>query len=170
MAWNILAYDPGVSTGWVVGCVVDDDLSIVGYGQFVSKSHVDTATQLMMLADDYDAQVIVAEKFDLRPHNQFAADLTPVKVNATMDYLLSLENTPGYTGGAYKVFYQTPAQAKRLITDSALKRLDFWPTGKDVGQPDANDVRDAARHLFRYGITQQGLKGLAARIAPPDGE
>lgn len=152
---KILAYDPGVSTGWVIAETSGTDLEVLDFGQFVFANHVDTVRALATLVqmngytDEYE---IVAERFDLRPGNKFMADLTPVKVNAAMNLLFD------------GIIYQTPAQAKALVTDRALKNLGFWPTGKTVGQPDANDVRDAARHLFYYATAKLRLTGTARRM------
>ena len=90
--------------------------------------------------------MIVAEQFDLRPSNKFTADLTPVKVNAVLDWLVD------------DVHYQTPAQAKGLVKDATLKNLGWWLTGKDVGYKDANDVRDAFRHLVYYLVHEMRHK------------
>ena len=62
-----------------------------------------------------------------------------MKVNAILDYK--------YLG---RITYQTPAQAKGLVKDEALKNLGWWLTGKDVEYKDANAVRDAFRHLVYY--------------------
>lgn len=151
---KIFAYDPGVSTGWVFGVTGADDIEIFEYGQFSRSNHVDTARELMRTIEYYRPDRIVGERFDLRPHNQFLADLTPVKVNAAMDYATDCA-----------VHYQTPTQAKTLVRDATLKALGFWPTGKSVDQPDADDVRDAARHLYHYCAMTLRLKGLLERMS-----
>lgn len=156
---RVMAVDPGVSTGVVVARVRSDGTVLVGgFDQF--KTDVNSAVQHILTELFWsDVDVLVLEKFDLRPGNTFKADLTPVKVNAILDYVSATH--PDVT---WEVVYQTPTQAKTLIPDEALKRLDFWPTGKDVNQPDADDVRDAARHLYRYLIMEHGLKHLAKQI------
>ena len=152
---TIFAYAPGVSTGWVLGVVDGDDVEIVEYDQFTAPSHTDTAFTLKGAIWCYKPDVVVGERFDLRPHNQFLADLTPVKVNAIMDYIY--DKRP--------IVYQTPTQAKTLVRDATLKALGFWPTGKSVDQPDADDVRDAARHLYHYCAMTLGLRGLLERMS-----
>lgn len=158
-SYTILAYDPGVSTGWVVGEVKDQDVDIIDYGQFVEPSHIDTARFLMGKVQEHWCRQVVGEQFDLRPGNTFTANLSPVKVNALMDYLVQ-ERDP-----QSRIFYQTPAVSKTLITDVRLKRLGFWPTGKHVGYKDANDVRDAARHLYRHCVQTLRLTGTCRRMA-----
>ena len=78
-----------------------------------------------------------------------------MKVNAIMDYIY--DRRP--------IVYQTPTQAKTLVRDATLKALGFWPTGKSVDQPDADDVRDAARHLYHYCAMTLRLKGLLERMS-----
>lgn len=151
---TVFAYDPGVSTGWVLGAVNGDDVEIVDYDQFSKSGHVATARELMRAIEHYKPDWIVGERFDLRPHNRFLADLTPVKVNAIMDYATN-----------DGVRYQTPTQAKTLVRDATLKALGFWPTGRSVTQPDADDVRDAARHLYHYCAMVLGLRGLLERMS-----
>lgn len=157
---RILAIDPGHSTGWVIANHDWKDLHIERFGQFKpTKSPTHTAIveeleyiirEIPMLSPVLE---IVVEQFDLRPGNKFLPDLTPVKVNAILDWKWDNLN------------YQTPAMAKTLVTDTMLKKLGYWPTGKDVGQPDANDVRDAFRHLVYYGARTLRLPGLLTRMA-----
>ena len=156
---RVLAIDPGISTGYVLAEVEDDYVTIIGYGQF-KNSATGTAKWGAYTMSTYAIDVLVLEKFDLRPQNKFLADLTPVKINAILEYVVNTDSDL-----AVDIVYQTPAQAKTLITDAALKKLGFWPTGKDVAQPDADDVRDAARHLYRYLIMERGISSLAAKIA-----
>ena len=134
---TVIAIDPGVNTGIVVARV-EEEVEIVHFDQFIRTTHVETVELIKRVLDAYPGAVIVAEQFDLRPGNKFSADLTPVKVNAILDYLVD------------GIHYQTPAQAKGLVKDATLKNLGWWLTGKDVGYKDANDVRDAFRHLVYY--------------------
>lgn len=133
----IQAIDPGVSTGVVIARV-DTEVEILYFDQFICSTHVETSKVLEDLIKRFDVDVVVSEQFDLRPSNKFTADLTPVKVNAILDWLVD------------DIHYQTPAQAKGLVKDGTLKNLGWWLTGKDVNYKDANDVRDAFRHLVYY--------------------
>ena len=128
---TVIAIDPGVNTGIVVACV-EEEVEILHFDQFICHQ--------------YPGAMIVAEQFDLRPGNKFSADLTPVKVNAILDWLVD------------DIHYQTPAQAKGLVKDATLKNLGWWLTGKDVGYKDANDVRDAFRHLVYYLVHEMRNK------------
>lgn len=142
---TIIAIDPGVNTGIVVARV-EEEVEILHFDQFICSTHVETVELIKQVLDAYPGAVIVAEQFDLRPGNKFSADLTPVKVNAILDYLVD------------DIHYQTPAQAKGLVKDAALKNLGWWLTGKDVGYKDANDVRDAFRHLVYYLVHEMHHK------------
>jgi hypothetical protein len=44
------------------------------------------------------------------------------------------------------VVLQTPADAKRIAPNALLRELGLLVTRDEVGQPDADDVNDAARH------------------------
>jgi hypothetical protein len=142
---TVIAIDPGVNTGIVVAHV-EEEVEILYFEQFICATHVETAQHIKQVLDAYPGAVIVAEQFDLRPGNKFSADLTPVKVNAILDYLVD------------DIHYQTPAQAKGLVKDATLKNLGWWLTGKDVGYKDANDVRDAFRHLVYYLVHEMRNK------------
>lgn len=142
---TVIAIDPGVNTGIVVAHV-EEEVEILYFEQFICATHVETAQHIKQVLDAYPDAVIVAEQFDLRPGNKFSADLTPVKVNAILDYLVD------------DIHYQTPAQAKGLVKDATLKNLGWWLTGKDVGYKDANDVRDAFRHLVYYLVHEMHHK------------
>ena len=145
---TVISIDPGVSTGVVVAQVRDGgEVEILHFDQFICDNHIGTAEILIRLIDQHPGAHIVSEQFDLRPGNKFNADLTPVKVNAILDY-----KYPGCTT------YQTPAQAKGLVKDQALKNLGWWLTGKDVNYKDANDVRDAFRHLVYYLVHEDKNK------------
>lgn len=142
---TVIAIDPGVNTGLVVARV-GEEVEILRFDQFICATHVETAHRIKQVLDTYPGATIVAEQFDLRPGNKFSADLTPVRVNAVLDWLVD------------DIHYQTPAQAKGLVKDATLKNLGWWLTGKDVGYKDANDVRDAFRHLVYYLVHEMRHK------------
>lgn len=161
MSERILAVDAGVSTGWVLGQQpsdpYDEGSEILDFGQFRSEHWEETVTELLTKLTS-EPTTLVIEQFDLRPNNKFRADLTTVKVNSTLSYCATAWNPKA------RIIWQTPGQAKGVITDKALKALGFWPTGKHVGCPDADDVRDAARHFYYYSIKTCHDASLAARM------
>lgn len=149
-----VAIDAGVSTGIVIaGAHTDGSIEILHYDQFVCDNHIDTVTTITSAVEDIAIELglfqchftIIMEQFDLRPQNKFIADLTTVKVNAALEYELTWHWTL-----AEEIIYQTPAQAKGLVKNSALKNLGWYLTGKQVNAKDANDVNDAMRHLVYY--------------------
>ena len=161
MAERILAVDAGVSTGWVLGeqpsNPYDEGSEILDFGQFKHDHWEDTVTELLTKFTS-EPTTLVIEQFDLRPNNKFRADLTTVKVNSALSYCATAWNPKA------RIVWQTPGQAKGVIPDRALKALGFWPTGKTVGCPDADDVRDAARHFYYYVIKTCHDANLAARM------
>lgn len=46
------------------------------------------------------------------------------------------------------VVFQNPADAKSFTTNDFLRKLGLWITPAEVGAPDADDARDAARHAL----------------------
>lgn len=146
----VMAVDAGVSTGVAIGKVHDDDFVLLYFDQFIEDDYIKTAQRLASIAREYKVETVVTERFDLRPGNKFLADLTTVQVNAAFRAL----------GWYDDIVEQTPAQAKGLASDRVLKRLGWWVTGKQVNYKDANDVRDALRHLVYYGVRTLKLKNL----------
>lgn len=143
---RVLAIDAGESTGLAVVKFSVAGPVLLLLLQF--EAGITETTRIIAAAiKNMDVGTVVAEQFDLRPGNQFTADLSTVYRNGALEYMVEHEN-----GG--EVFWQTPGQAKGLVTDKVLKRYgsEFWPTGKTVGHKDANDARDALRHAIRYGV------------------
>lgn len=122
MTFSIVSVDPGVSTGVVVARVHDtSEVEILHFEQFICDSHEDTVFKLLKRIrreENWCSTEIVSEQFDLRPGNKFRADLTPVKVNAVLDYAHG------------DIVYQTPAQAKGLVKDQVLKNLGCGRRGR----------------------------------------
>ena len=92
---TVIAIDPGVNTGIVVGSV-EEEVEILHFEQSICTTHVETVERIKQYLDEYPQATIVVEQFDLRPSNKFTADLTPVKVNAVLDWLID------------DIHYQTP--------------------------------------------------------------
>ena len=157
----VTAIDAGVSTGVFIIEVdtVSGDTKIRGFGQFERYHPVDTVDRLVKTFEKFDPDVVVVERFDLRPRNNFIPDLTTLKVNSMLEYYLSSIDIR-----RRRLVFQTPAQAKTLVTNQALKQLGFFPTGRSIGKPDADDVRDAARHAYRFLIMEEKMESLAAKL------
>lgn len=148
---EVFVLDPGVSSGYLRACVHDDSsVEILELKQWKPSDwrHVVKFVLTELYKASTGAPEFVYERFDLRPGNKFLADLTPVKINSAIEYALLTETALR----GVKAVAQTPAQAKGLASDKVLKALGWWPTGKTVGQPDADDARDALRHLVHYEV------------------
>lgn len=157
MMQRVMAVDPGKSTGIVVGDFHDDrDFSIIHVQQFKHEHWMGNVYDILTTYNEYAPDVIVCEQFDLRPGNNFLADLTPVKINSVLAWEIG------------DIVWQTPAMAKTTMPDHILKLLDFWPTGATVSQSDANDARDAGRHLFLWAVTKRHDEAVIARIIGDD--
>lgn len=145
--YDLIVIDAGVSTGLVHARKhVNGAIEILALHQRKHEDwrrHVD---DIRMFLNNAKMGYIVYESFNLRPHNKFLPDLTTVKVNSSVEYLLF----DRFAYDRFKLVSQTPAQGKGLASDEVLKNLGWWPTGKTVGAPDANDVRDALRHLVFF--------------------
>lgn len=143
---RVLGIDAGESTGLAVVDFTDNGPDLCYLSQFVADN-VNTVLDIHNLIVDYQPATVVAEQFNLRPGNKFLADLSTVYRNGALEYMLAVDF-------AMDPLWQTPAQAKGLVSDTVLKRFgsDFWPTGKTVGYKDANDARDALRHAVFYAV------------------
>lgn len=66
--------------------------------------------------------------------------------------------------------FQSPADAKSFTTNDFLRKLELWVTPAEVGAPDADDVRDAARHALLCLATHraQTYCRLLERTRRPD--
>lgn len=144
---RVLAIDAGLSSGWAV---LDFELNSppVELALYQGKMGlIETVDRICETYKSYEPDVVVTEKFNLRPGNKFLADLTTVSVNGALQYAM-------HDKFGVEMVEQTPAQAKGLVSDKVLKRLGMWPTGSIVGAKDADDVRDALRHAVHFGVVE----------------
>lgn len=141
-----MAIDAGDMTGIAVVDFVDSGPKVLYLAQFPAPV-VNTTYSVKYIYSVNRPDAVIIEQFNLRPGNQFVADLSTVYRNGAIEFMLHdyFEVAP---------VWQTPAQAKGLVSDTVLKRLGeaFWPTGRTVGQKDANDARDALRHAVFYAV------------------
>lgn len=144
---RVLAIDAGLSSGWAVVDFLTDKAPEVQALYQARNPLIPTVEGIVQTYRTYEPDVVVIEKFTLRPGNKFVADLTTVAVNGAIQYAL-------HDAFGVEVVEQTPSQAKGLVSDKVLKRLgaDFWPTGSVVGAGDADDVRDSLRHAVYYAV------------------
>lgn len=133
------AYDPGKITGWARGWFDNDTpLQLTNVGAIEYKDFLDSAFFLTLHADAEYVDHVVAEQFDLRTNNAFAADLTGVRVEGILDV--------AYEG---RVVYRSRTK-KSQVSDELLRKLGWWKTGRDVDWEDGRDANDAIIHLLGY--------------------
>lgn len=132
---NILAFDPGAATGIAEGFFSDTealqlvDCLLVPYPMW---------TDAWLTLSEYKHDHVVSEKFVLSGGNEFVADLTPVKVEGTLDLLYGDE-----------LHYRT-RDLKSQVSDDLLREIGWWKTGEDVEWEDGRDVNDAINHMLGY--------------------
>ena len=145
----IVGIDPGVTTGWVVADYTEGVPHIIEYGQERFDGPTEAARFIISRLLP-DADVVILEQFDLRPHNKFTAELSPVEINAILKYWVE------YLGDSRtQLVFTTPAQHKALVTNEVLKRLGWYIMPRQVQQKDANDVRDAFRLLTHHLVERE---------------
>lgn len=163
---EIIAIDPGGTTGWVrgyfpMGNLVDRKSALwvgveVEYGQVGGDRDEDgQAIELDRLLAGHVGPVVV-ESFSLRQFRRDSDLLAPVRIEAKLDYIIRLINNARQLEtakeiqrkGIYKTS-QTPALAKQTGTDDRLREIGLYVPG----MPHA---RDAMRHLFTYARRTKG--------------
>lgn len=134
--FRIVGFDPGLSTGVAEASFSDDtpftlrDVTAVRYDEFVDYGRD--------IWEGVEFDHVVAERFDLRTNNSFAADLTGVKVEGMLDLIFG-----------DKVVYRSRTD-KNQVPDQLLKDHGLWQTGVDVDWSDGRDVNDAIIHVLGY--------------------
>lgn len=138
---SVIGIDPGGTTGWAVLCCPvnslrggSDPLAEIkhwSYGQLEgAENH--QVDQLIMIIQDWEAAAIVCEGFHLRT---LAAELSPVRITAALDWWLSYAKRP--------MFIQLPSMAKSTATDDRLKSWELYDKGNE-------HARDATRHASTF--------------------
>jgi len=142
----ILAVDPGGTTGWA--CLMN---GAVIYGQDKPLEFCTRAHGLIAAAVEREDHVeVVSESFTIRADTrEKSRQYDALEQIGTLKYL-----THWLAGG--ELILQSPADAKRLITNPKLKALGYWAVGMD-------HARDALRHLA-YRQLRRGLITLPREI------
>lgn len=137
---TVVALDPGGTTGVAV---LDSPVPEI------HRDQVDTSSP-RGLADIWDIlniagpEEIVMERFQFRyGGGRSKVVLTPVEVVGVVKLYCAMKNIA--------LYLQTPAQAKKLITDDKIRKLDLWIPG----HPHA---MDATRHLLYHLIVTRREK------------
>jgi len=155
MSWTqLLAIDPGMSTGVVWGVYSDTEpFKLEGRTQVEGGRD---ATRDFLEGQFSTYTRVVCEKFRALPRVYKAVELEPLPIEGVVTTLFVdvVWQYPGAMtiGGAHG----TPAKNKRAA-DDVLRRMGLWTTGSQIGFKDANDVNSAMKHVVAY------LKGISHR-------
>jgi hypothetical protein len=133
-----IGVDPGASTGVLV---LRGDGLVVHRQQGTPSQVLDDFTVRLPFLCFASSDVIVGcERYVQDQTNHKTAQPAPLQV---IGVVAQLARTYGW-----RFHLQAPADAKALVSNTMLKQLGLWSTGRDVEQRDANDVNDAARHAL----------------------
>ena len=166
----VVAFDPGVSTGWAIvrvpvkvlldqGQVGSTSRMKVTCGQFRTGSaggNVERALDLMRLAyeevaEEGDLLVCVQEGFTLRMMSKDPEMLEPVRWLAVWDEKQRVRDEEGAPPRPFAVERQDPSLVTSVMTDSRLRLWGLWFNAKEHG-------RAALKHALMYlrRFTQDG--------------
>lgn len=167
---EVLAYDPGGTTGWAVMCVRPKDLlsskpfnrrllAHYASGQIVGDE-MTQIDQLVELVDHWPRAAVVGESFVQRIRNtglETDEAYSPVRINATLKWWLATEDR--------YLYKQSPAMAKDRWTDDRLRQAKLDP---DPDGPKARDrhARDGVRHAALFLGRAREQKGLRHNAWP----
>jgi hypothetical protein len=156
----VVGYDPGVTTGWAALRLDVEMLASEGFSSLALRSGGGRNTDLLAwetgvfrggdgaIADQMmglvrgvweegwmeagassDVMAIAQEGFILRLMNSDPDLLSPVRINAVFDYLCRTVPVPRRK--------QQPSDAKRVVTDDRLRRMNLWRSGWTEHEKDA---------------------------------
>lgn len=112
--------------------------------------------QLYELLRRNEPDFIICESFTYQIRDKVV--LYPVELIGVVKLYIQTVGTPNY--------WQHASQVKKLWTNEKLKKLGLHLTGKDVGQPDANDANDATRHMLHYLVTVKNMYDIISPLQP----
>lgn len=151
---EVLAYDPGGTTGWAVMCIKPKDLvsgkaltrrMLTHYaaGQIVGDE-MTQVDQIVELVDVWPRAAVVGESFVQRIRNtglETDVAYSPVRINATVRWWLATEDR--------QLFKQSPSDAKKRWTDDRLAKAKLDPDGGHANRHARDGCRHAALFLNR---------------------
>lgn len=133
-----IAVDPGNMTGWSVWSGSGWDPRDVRSGQMPADQFVDWVADE---AIEWSTPTLFVESFTVTAQTaRMSPQPVPIEVIGVLKFLAR-------RSGA-RLVMQSPAAAKRFVTDSQLRKIGLWQPGKD-------HARDAIRHLV-LGIVTHG--------------
>jgi hypothetical protein len=163
---EVLAFDPGGTTGWSVMCIKPRDLinpkkeltrrALEHYaaGQIVGGELIQV-DQCVELIDIWPNAAVVSESFVQRIRNtglETDPAYSPVRINFTLKWWLATEDR--------YLFKQSPSDAKKAWTDERLEAAKLDPEGGHANRHARDGVRHAALFLNRASA-QKGLRHRA---------
>lgn len=166
---EVLAFDPGGTTGWSVLCVRPKDmltdkpmgkklLAHSASGQIVG-SEMEQVDQGVELIDVWPNAAVVSEGFVQRIRNtglETDPAYSPVRINSVLKWWLATEDR--------YLFKQTPKQAKDAWPDDRLEMAKLL-TDETTGHANRH-ARDALRHAALFLNRARDQKGLRHRAWP----
>lgn len=164
---EVLAYDPGGTTGWAVACIKPKDLlsdkpfhyrllSHYAYGQVIGDE-MTQVDELVELIDIWPRAAVVGESFVQKIKNtglETDVAYSPVRINAVIKWWLATEDR--------YLFKQSAQQAKSRWTDDRLEAAKLSPEG---GHKERH-ARDGARHAMLFLGRARDQAGLRHRAWP----
>ncbi len=136
MSQNIIAFDPGYTTG-----VAFQE------GTNVTLMQIKGLTGVWAVLHTGQPDMIVYESFLYQRRDK--VDLRPVEAIGVIKLYAERTSTP--------ILSQTPAQGKRFWTDKKIKKLGLW----EPGEPHA---MDALRHLLYFRAFKLNDETLLERL------
>ena len=160
MPTHILAFDPGKSSGISQAMLTEDGhLEFIGTWQ-VSGGAVGLKRWLLSTGNlgSYNDFHVIAEKFipfGIKGANYTVDSLEPLVgegVLIALDYLPAWDKSePQWQVASKQYMYGGKTKVeKRKLAKEFLKKHGWYLTGKNVGQPDAEDAISARLHVIYY--------------------
>lgn len=161
-------FDPGVSTGIVTGWFGENHhFEPRGIWQVPGgqdglidwlETHPVHPTVMRTAGDRLDDHIVGSEKFIPRPIDGGTHTLESTYPLVQEGLLVGRGIMPPYPRGHWQpatsqVLRRSPdndPDKNKKLSDELLQRLGLWLTGTDVGQPDANDVISATKHVIWF--------------------
>jgi hypothetical protein len=142
----LVSIDPGESTG-ITLWAFNDTMGAERIKAFQITSGLEGFLDFKKNSWPAFTEIIVSEQFTLLNHD-YVANIEPVKIEGAM---VALRMKPVWQPPAVMYFCGGATKAARKkASQDFLKKNDLWLTGKDVGQPDANDAISSTLHALAY--------------------
>jgi hypothetical protein len=146
----IIGIDPGGTTGVVLIRPAPDSVDVLTH-MHLDGLHATQWLEAELTSHDHENYAVAIEQFLIAPRTLTASRAGSMEAIYTIGsarYVCFKYKTP--------ITLQTPAAAKKAISDEVLKDLDLW---KKVS---GDHERDALRHALLYSRTQRLWRGVFA--------